>query len=130
MTIVDRVRELGLPAGQFVVIGSGVLDALGLRPSGDVDLAVSDTLFDQLKADGWRVTARRDGEVLERGDVEAWHGWGPDADFERLLAGSVMIDEIHFANPQFVIDRKRQRGSAKDLTDIKLLEEYLTRGAA
>jgi len=133
MTIVDRIRELELPTDEFVVIGSGVLDALGLRESGDVDLAVSNALFDQLKQQGWR-SAYKDGEeYVVREGAEAWHGWSggpPQHSFDDLLADSIVINGVHFANPRFVIDWKRQRNSAKDRTDIKLLEEYLAHGIA
>jgi len=39
MNIVGRLKKLNLPLGQRVVVGSGILDALGIRPAHDIDLA-------------------------------------------------------------------------------------------
>lgn len=128
MAIIERVRMLQLPPEEFVVIGSGVLDALDLRESDDIDLAVSDTLFDQLKRHGWQSEYKEGEEYLVDGHAEAWHGWSggpPHYSFDELYADSLVVDGIHFANPRFVIGWKRQRSAPKDLTDIHLLEGYL-----
>lgn len=128
MSIIERVRQLQLPPDEFVVIGSGVLDALELRASDDIDLAVSNTLFDQLKQRGWQSQYKEGEEYLIDGQAEAWHGWSggpPHHTFDELYEASLVVDGIHFANPKFVIGWKRGRGTPKDLTDIQLLEEYL-----
>lgn len=129
MSIIKRLQTLQLPPEEFVVIGSGVLDALELRESDDIDLAVSDTLFDQLKQRrGWRSMYKEGEEYLINGQAEAWHGWSggpPQHSFDELYADSLVVNGIHFANPRFVIGWKRQRSAPKDLTDINLLEEYL-----
>jgi hypothetical protein len=128
MSIIERFLKLDLPAEQCVVIGSGILDALGLRKSDDIDLAVSPELFSQLQVmDGW-VSEEKHGEIfLLKDDVEVWQDWGTDEEssFSNLYKNSVVIQGVHFANPQFVLGWKKQRNREKD---IQLLEEYLNRG--
>lgn len=129
MSIIDRVNALGLPDGEYVVIGSGLLDAYGLRAARDVDLVVSDALFQALASDaryrsekndrGVQFLTRRDGDA-----VEVWRDWFPDAPFSVLNASAVTVDGVAFAAPEIIIQRKKQRGSQKDMADIALLEGY------
>jgi hypothetical protein len=41
LNIFEKVKELNLPFGKYVVVSSGVLDALGIRSASDVDIAVT-----------------------------------------------------------------------------------------
>lgn len=128
MSIIERFKRLELPATQCVVIGSGILDALGLRASRDIDLVVQPNLFAMLQiSPDWHTGTAHGETVLEKDDVEVWQSWGSDGvpNFEELYVGSVEVDGIHFANPQFVLAWKRKRRRGKDIEDIRLLEEYL-----
>lgn len=131
MTIVERFLALNLPADHCVVIGSGILDALGLRKSDDIDLVVSPELFARLRdTEGWAAQEKYNATVLLMGDVEAWEDWGAndEASFANLYKDSLIVGGVHFANPQYVLAWKKQRNREKDIKDIQLLEEYLTRG--
>lgn len=128
MTIIERVKSLDFPLDELVVIGSGLLDALGLRMAHDIDLAVSPRLFAELKAEGnytWSVT--RGEEVLEGEGIEIWQSWGMDdgLQYDALKKSGVMIDGVRFCHPSIVIEHKRIRASKKDQTDIQLLEAYV-----
>lgn len=128
MTIAERFFELCLPADQCVVIGSGVLDALDLRPSADIDLVVSPLLFETLTRSGeWRHERRYGEEVLLKGSTEAWLSWtnGGVSNFTELYEGGVTIGGVVFANPRSVLNWKKTKGRQKDLDDVQLLEEYL-----
>ena len=41
MDIKKAISQLSLPDGSFMVVGSGLLDTLGIRAAGDIDLLVS-----------------------------------------------------------------------------------------
>jgi hypothetical protein len=122
----NRVKASGLPLDEVVVIGSGLLDAYGLRASRDIDLVVSGNLFKTLEQNPsyQKQFPRENTEVLIKGEFEIWLDW-PPADFLQLKKDAVNVDGVFFVNPQFLIERKRERGSAKDLADITLLEGYL-----
>ena len=127
-SIIEKVKALGLPVGEYVVIGSGLLDAWGLRQSRDIDFVVSDPLFEELRSSGkYSVEEKNDGEVLVSGDVEIWTGWKSDAGFDTLSQSAVKVDGVRFAHPDIIIKRKTERGSEKDLNDIRLLKEYLAK---
>lgn len=123
----DRVKALGLPLDQCIVIGSGVMDALGIRKSADIDLVVSNELFAELKTQGWRVEVKHNEEVLLKDDVEAWLSWGISGDmltFEGLLLQSIVIDGVQFCTPVYLMKWKQHKARPKDIADVKLLEEY------
>jgi hypothetical protein len=126
MSIITRIRALGLPEDQIVVIGGGLLDAYGLRGANDIDLVVTPALFSQLEALGTYEKGSRGAEqYLINDDVDIWQSWGEGNDFAKLHSSGVMVDGIMFVNPQFLIEQKRERGTEKDLRDIALLEGYL-----
>jgi hypothetical protein len=52
--IVSRVKELNLPLGEYCVFGSGVLEIYGIRKAKDVDLLVTENLYNKLKKEGWK----------------------------------------------------------------------------
>ncbi len=125
MNFIQRVKELNLPLDQLVVICSGLLDAYGLRMADDIDLVVSDELYEKLKqAGGYRELTMHDELYLLSDKLEIWKTWGPQYDYETIKSTSVMIDGVSFINPDLLIIKKRQLGRDKDLADIKLLEKY------
>ena len=128
MRIIKRFFELNLPPEHCVVIGSGLLDALNLRESSDIDLVVSEELFVRLRqADGWQAEVKYGETVLTKGDAEVWLSWGSRGtpNFKQLYEQGVSIDGVRFVDPVFLLNWKKDRASDKDLRDVKLLEEYL-----
>lgn len=51
--VIAETKKLDLSRGEYVVIGGGLLNALGVRPAKDVDLLVSQAVFDKLVQEGW-----------------------------------------------------------------------------
>lgn len=127
-SIIDRIRALALPDDQYIVAGSGVMDALGLRESRDIDLIVSPGLFEELRVRGWKRFIEHDEYVLKYGDAEAWLTFPYDGRAmtrDDLLAHSVQIEEVTFVSPEFLRDWKQAKQRPKDIKDIELLDEYL-----
>lgn len=127
-SIMDRIRALALPDDQYVVAGSGIMDALGLRESRDIDLIVSDDLFVELRSRGWKRFTEHEEYVLKYGDAEAWLTLpyeGKAMTANDLLSVSVQIEEVRFISPEFLRDWKQVKQRPKDIKDIALLEEYL-----
>lgn len=130
MTIIERVHATELPLHELVVIGSGLLDAFGLRHSSDVDLVVTERLFAELRTQAEYALAETEyGEVLTRGDAEIWQDWGSDEQgvltFARLYEGGVTVEGVRFCSPNVIVAKKRQRGLQKDRDDIAAFEQYL-----
>lgn len=134
MNITEEVRKLDLPMGEYIVLGSGILGALGIREIGDIDLLVNPSVFDRLRADGWDYDEIEiEGQIrehLSRGDVEVyrdfWYG-GHHPDPATLIADSYMIDGIPFLSLQKLSEIKRILARPKDLRDIELIDTYLSK---
>lgn len=124
-SIIERVKALQLPSEHFLVIGGCILDAYGLRPAEDIDLVVSDELYEALKQEGTLTEKEQHGELmLFNAELDIWKTW-TERTFNELAPDAIEIEGIYFAHPDTVIAFKRARGSDKDLHDIELLERYL-----
>lgn len=131
MSVAGHVKALQLPLDSIVVIGSGLLDVLGLRESADVDLVVTSSVFRKLGQDASYAKGVAHGEVfLEKDVYEIWQTWGEgdEGSLDTLWREGVTIDGVRFVSPECLIAWKRRRGLEKDLRDIELLEESLQHG--
>lgn len=128
MSIIERVTALGLPLDEIVVIGSGLLDALQLRVSNDVDLVVSESVFERLKStEGYIYSLKYGEQRLEKNDLEIWRTWGnqPDETYEMLRRNGVEIAGVWFCSPDMIIRHKEARRTPKDIRDVAMLREYV-----
>lgn len=131
MSILKRVKALELPPSEYIVFAGGILDALDLRPANDIDIVVSESLFDTLRRSGeWREGINKGHRALYRDDIEIYLTWDrPEGDFTpnlaELKADELVVDGIPFCSPQRVLDWKRRANRPKDQQDIMLLEKWL-----
>ncbi len=131
MKTVDEVKKLELPHGECLVVGSGVMSALGIRESADIDLLVTPRAFEELRARGWEYRAVEiDGRRRERlscGAAEAyadiWYG-DERRDAAALFASATVIHGVPFQSVPELLKMKRAMGREKDRRDIALLEEH------
>lgn len=127
--ITQALNDLNLPKGTYVVIGSGILAALEIRDTSDIDLVVSPETIADLMAQGWKVVANSWGKQLLTHDVfEADISWDdPDENpnLESLLETSQIIEGIPYVSLERVLEWKRRMRRPKDEADIPLIEAYL-----
>jgi len=134
MDIYKEIDQLDLPTGEYVVLGSGVLGALGIRAIADVDLLVTPRLFTRLRERGWEYsTLDYDGQLREKltfGVAEAfqdfWYG-DQKPDPAQLIANAELIKGIPFLPLAALLKIKHVLGRPKDQSDITLIENYLAR---
>lgn len=128
MNIIERVKELNLPHGQYVVFGSGPLAVHGIRETNDVDLLVTTELYNQLKEQGWEEKEwELGGTYLCKGIYEVDNSWSYgdyDPGPEEIITIAEMHDGIPFAPLTEVIKWKHAFGRPKDLEDIELIQAY------
>ncbi len=129
--IVDKVKELDLPQGSYVVYGAAPMAAAGLRKANDIDFLVTPDLLDELRQRGWKqVNKGPDDKPYELGIFEAHANW----DFSTyaptlndLLKTATIIDGVPFAHLSEVRKWKLAWGRPKDMADIQLIDTYLSR---
>ena len=131
-TFVDKVKALNLPLDQIIVIGSGILDQLEIRPAVDIDLAVSSDLMKKLseKSSDW-IKKFDDNQrfyfIKDDGSAEVWDGWefdGQVVSYDGLLDYVVEYDGVRFVNLEFLSRWKKWRSLEKDTQDVKLIDEW------
>lgn len=133
-TFAERVKELGLPLDQIIIIGSGILDQLGIRQSADIDVAANREALEEIaRSDGWVEKLdknQRQYLVKHDGSVEIWDGWEIDGrivEYDELLDYAVEYNGVKFVNLDFLRRWKNWRGREKDMQDVRLIDEYLGR---
>ncbi len=131
MDIFKELEKLKLPLGEYVVIGSGLLDALGLRAARDLDVVVSyrlarelinSNLFNQVDNFGFPKLIKGKVEIITH---LAWDKF--NLSNEEAIKSALMIKGHPFMNPELTIRFKMALGREKDFQDIKLLQDYLNK---
>lgn len=128
--IISKIKKLNLPDGHYMVMGSAILQILGIRQAQDIDLLVSPELFVELKEKrGWHIHPKYPTSL---DNAEKTAGAKQSLDFMRqnytlkgALPTAYWCEGIPFENLEMLVDAKTQLGREKDLIDIKLIQDYL-----
>ncbi len=124
----QKLKELNLPRGKFAVFGSGPMAVRGLRECRDLDIIVTEDVFDKYKeVSGWEMKELQSGEsYLENNNIEFYKDWSPGKwDVQKLINEAEIIDDLPFVKLEEILKWKNILRREKDLADIKLLEDYL-----
>lgn len=123
--IKDRLASLGIDSAEPVIVGSGILDVVGIRPSNDIDLLVSKETFYKIANSGHEISQRPDGsEKIEVDDIELMHDWYGKKVSDAAIKTTV-IDGIKFMSIEEVRRWKALLDRSKDQVDILLIDKYL-----
>jgi len=135
MVIKNLIQKIGLNSDNCVVIGSGILQALGIRDSKDIDVVVSQKKYEGLKKSG-KFTVRKtkfkkellEDELFEIGT--SWDVLSKKYKFNDFQNYSVVIDGVRYITLDFLYKTKEswlKGGTArpKDIRDLKLIKSYL-----
>jgi len=131
MSIISKIKSLNFPPDQYVVIGSGILDALGIRPSVDIDIAVLPELHKHLEESGeWKEEIMHNKIFLKKDIFEinpglSWENYSTTT--KEAIDSAQIIDEIPFMNLNELIKFKLALGREKDLKDIETIKKYLNK---
>jgi hypothetical protein len=127
--VLERVRALGMPPGQYMVCGSAILEILGIRQAGDIDLLVSHELFIELETKrGWvrneKYPTTLDTPDHSAGAKQSMDFMKEDYKLEELLQKAYVYEGIAFTSLGQLREAKVQLGREKDLRDIELIDAY------
>ncbi len=124
MDFSQRITDLHLIDDRYIIVGSGVLQALGIRETEDVDLLVTQADYDRLVAAGWPVDDSDQEPVIrhEQYDIAArWEGKTVD----ELLEETIVIDGLRYLHPLALLRWKIANAREKDQDDIAALQAFL-----
>lgn len=128
-SIIEKIKDLNFPATQYVIVGSGTLDALGIRKASDIDIAILPELHKKLcENSNWEKEKRYGKIFLKREGIDIipsldWSEYSTTT--EEAIQSALIIDGIPFLNLQELKKFKKALGREKDFADIKLIDEYL-----
>lgn len=133
MNLFEEIRALHFPDGQYVIVGSGIMAAKGIREAHDLDIVVTPVLFEKCRDEGWEVRpwtkpGLEGKEWLKRGIVDLHlevNSGTVRSTAEDLLREAEIINGIPFITLEQLAVFKRAYGRPKDFEDIKLIEAYL-----
>lgn len=129
MNIITKIKELNFPIGEYVVVGSGILDALNIRKANDIDIAVTPKLHEQLRKTGeFKEDIRYNTIFLLKDGLEIipqlnWEKY--DTTTEEAISSAKIIEGVPFMNLEELIKFKTALGREKDFKDIELIKKYL-----
>ena len=135
MDIKNKLNELDLNSDNSIVIGSGILNALNLRESKDIDVVVTEEKYKELSDNSrFRKEQNHGREILNDDLFEIGTSWtvvGKTWKFDDLLNHSTTIDGVRYNKVEFLLGAKRRwiadgEGRQKDIDDVKLMEQYLS----
>lgn len=133
MNIFQKLNELNFPLGQYVLMGSCPLAARNLREAQDLDISVTNALWQKLLDSGdYIIVEKYDRQFLtdkETGlvDINKQLDWAKYATTtEEAIASADIINGFPFLNITETIKFKTALGREKDFKDIELLEKYLS----
>lgn len=125
-----RLNKLTLPEDQFVIVGSGPLGVRDIRECRDLDVLVTDELWNELakkypikQEHGIdKIEVDEDIEMLAKGSAFR----DPNiASIEEIIKNADIIEGIRFINLELLVKFKQKMGREKDLKDIDLIKDYL-----
>ncbi len=134
MDIISRIRALNLPVGDYVVFGSSVMEVHGIRKAKDIDIVVSEALYQGLKKRGWRrkwnfkrvlICKALKFENKEAFTNLYWKQYRTKT--KDLIRNAEIIEGIPFMSLRDYLDYKKHLPREKDKRDVVLLEGYLSK---
>jgi hypothetical protein len=123
--IITKVKSLNFSQDSYIVFGSAPLAIAGLRAANDIDLLVTDELFESLKNKGWQELDKGGNDKPLVHDIfevhKNWNFSSYQPALGELLKSAVVVDGIPFASLDEVRKWKSSSGRPKDLIDIELI---------
>lgn len=132
MNLFKSVKELNLPLGKYAVFGSGPLAAHGIRETRDIDILVTPEIYQQVKLlPGWVEKGwPNSGNYLQKENFEITSDWNfpnYEPDIYKLISKAEIMHDIPFVKLEEVLAWKKAYGRDKDLLDIQLILNYLSK---
>ncbi len=131
--IINQIKQLNLPDGEYVVFGGALLEAHGLRKANDIDIFATKKLYNQLaKTDGWAVKIFPNGDeelVYQDGELKAEvfneSTYLPNCNegaIKKKIESAEKIGGVSFLALETEIEERKSLARTKDAADVKLLQ--------
>ena len=128
----EDLKKLNLPQNDFVVVGSGPMSVRGIRESKDIDVIVTQSLWDELTKNhttginSWgvqNIELEHDIEILH--PTQSMFGNSSIVPVEEVFGKADMFDGIKFISLEHLKKIKIKLGRDKDMEDVGLIDKFL-----
>ena len=123
-SFLERLKDLerlNLPKDQYLIWGSGPLAIRGLREGKDIDLIVSNQLWQHLVKDYTLLSKN----MIRIGDIEIWNDClNLTSKIDEMISHPDVIEGFPFMTLTDTIEWKKLMGREKDHKDITLIKNY------
>ncbi len=123
--LLDEFRKLNLPDNQYAIYGSGPLAIREIREAKDLDVIVTDNLYQKLKGKYPKDSKK---ERIKVGEIEIYPSWAwePKINGLREIIGRAeLINGLRFIRLDDLLECKKKMGRPKDFDDIRLIKDHL-----
>lgn len=123
----EELKALNFPLGEYVIVSSGSMAIRGIRECSDLDLLVSDSLFESLSKK-YPVISGPIFSKIAIGNIECLNVKRNPADLyptERQIREADLIEGFPFQNLETCIYFKEKMGREKDVRDVSLIKKFL-----
>jgi hypothetical protein len=131
--LLSKLEILNLPKDQFVIVSSGPMAAKNIREARDLDILVTDELWNHLKE---KYPVKKVGVVnkveLEDIDIVGEGSVFRDdsvATMDEIFKTAFEVDGIKFLDLNLLKKFKQKMGRDKDKVDVELINKYLLENA-
>ena len=128
----NDLQKLNLSAGQYMVVGSGALSVRNIRESEDVDVIVTQELWNELSkkhsvsTNSWgieNIVLEKDIEILN--PAQSIFGNSEVVPIEEMFKKADVFEGVAFINLDHLRKIKIKLGREKDLEDVRSIDAYL-----
>lgn len=125
--LLQNLEKLKLPNDKYAIYGSGSLAVRGIRATDDIDVIVTEDLYEELKE---RFGEKGEGKIsINDDEIEIFPTWNALIDEpEEVVDRAETIQGFKFVTLEDTMKWKRKMGRDKDKKDIELIKEYEKRG--
>lgn len=122
--LLDAVKKLNLPKDKYAIFGSATLAVRGLRESPNIDLIVTDDLWNDLK----EINYPNDEGFIRFGQVKISNWWFSPTKktIPVMISEAEDIKGFPFVKLEEVKNYKSLLKSDKDKNDIVLIDKFLS----
>lgn len=130
----EELSKYSLNPDNSVVIGSEILEELGMRDSNDIDVVVEEKKLNDIiqEFDFDTVDDPTSGRLFTDGKIEIsdmlyirHDDQQIQISYEELVENSCIINRVRYITPEFLLEVKKEWNRDKDRKDIEFLEEFL-----
>jgi hypothetical protein len=125
--LLEKFKKLNLPDGQYVIYGSGPLGIRGIREIRDLDVVVTNALYQKLlKKYSKQEKKEKKKRFIKLGKIEIIPAhYSLIQNIKKIISTADVIGGLRFVKLQDLVKWKRLIGREKDFKDIKLIKGYL-----